>query len=1034
MRTPLPFLTTANAAGDYRVGFQNLGEEQSPYGGGTPLVWVDMADWTLAQRKAWYTALFGIKVATFKTPTIDAMIRIGTFVEFGPTQTGLDTSITPIPGTASDPFPIDPKSGNPISCTNNYHILFTDGTTNQVYLPPAIGDKDGAVSSLLPMPPPGVAEVPVGPPALVVPTLKTWAGWQPPYVQGPPAVGNTLADVAAYYWARDLRPNAAQFKDNVPSAPGAGTCTPNLVNVNCDEDWTQDVAWWQHVNFSAISFGTEGILDASVSGASPTPRDLTMQGLRAGTLNWPDLTQPNNPTHPLGAGAGAVAVDDLWHATVMARGSFVSAKQPIEVAYGLANILAGIQNQRKSRSAAAFSGSVLNATNNIIFEPTIEAGWAGDLVKVQIDPQTGNPVAVPANGIWWNFATVLAAQIKPTVPEPEPWMKEAFRRVVTLANNPGGGGRTAGPGVPFQYVNLFGAPQGANILKSLAAPGDVTKQQQVIAYLRGGTSLLGVAIEGTGVGQFRKRFGKVGDISNAQPLIIGAPNNGYDDSQDAFSLNPAYKAFVAAQAGRSSFLVAAANDGMVHVIDAGPMPPAVVDSSGGTELFAYIPRALFRGTAGAIATEDTTAIQSLTYQDGGVPIFHHHMMVDSSPRVADIDFNNGIGSTPATWHTIVVGGLGKGGNSYYALDVTDPFVGTEALAAGKVMWEWTDPDILYTYGRPVIVKVRDSAYPTGRWVVFVTASYNNVSGKGKIFVLDARTGVRLSTIVTPAGNGGNPSGLAQIHAFVKDQTNQIAEQVYGGDLLGNFWRVDVSAVDSYLSATPVLFSSLIDPLGNPQPVTTAPQIEIDLNNGIDRYVFIGTGRLLDEDDFTNPVPEQQQTMYAFRDGSLAAMKPDAAMPIVARKAFGGIMDPINVDGVSAIAGGAPNGWYHDLPDLPNDSERIVVDVQANANIAFYIGTQIPIDPCLIQLPATIYAHDYTTGSSLLEDAAKNVVASIVVPSGAVGGLLVGRIQADGSQSLGVMVGGEIPGTTPFDIKNPITGPGARMSWRLLSGQ
>ncbi len=232
----------------------------------------------------------------------------------------------------------------------------------------------------------------------------------------------------------------------------------------------------------------------------------------------------------------------------------------------------------------------------------------------------------------------------------------------------------------------------------------------------------------------------------------------------------------------------------------------------------------------------------------------------------------------------------------------------------------------------------------------------------------------------------------------------------------------------------MLFSLLVDSLGGVQPVTTAPQIEIDLNNGIDRYVFIGTGRLLDEDDLTNPVPEQQQTMYAFRDGTLTAMKPNASLPVIARKAIGGIMDPINPDGKSAIVGGAPNGWYHDLPNVPADSERIVVDVQANVNIAFYIGTQIPIDPCLIQLPATIYAHDYTTGKSLLEDASGAIVASITVASGGVGGMLVGRVQADGSQSIGVMVSGEIPGTTPYNIQNPVTGPGARMSWRLLSGQ
>ena len=65
-------------------------------------------------------------------------------------------------------------------------------------------------------------------------------------------------------------------------------------------------------------------------------------------------------------------------------------------------------------------------------------------------------------------------------------------------------------------------------------------------------------------------------------------------------------------------------------------------------------------------------MQALTYQDGGVPIYKHHFYVDSSPRTSDVDFNSaGVNGGASDWHTIVVGGLGKGGNSYYALDLTD---------------------------------------------------------------------------------------------------------------------------------------------------------------------------------------------------------------------------------------------------------------------------------------------------------------------------------------------------------------------------
>ena len=47
-------------------------------------------------------------------------------------------------------------------------------------------------------------------------------------------------------------------------------------------------------------------------------------------------------------------------------------------------------------------------------------------------------------------------------------------------------------------------------------------------------------------------------------------------------------------------------------------------------------------------------------------------------------------------------------------------------------------------------------------------------------------------------------------------------------------------------------------------MTTAPQIEIDISTGVDRFVFVGTGQLLDDSDL---LTTQTQTLYAIRDGS-----------------------------------------------------------------------------------------------------------------------------------------------------------------------
>jgi Tfp pilus tip-associated adhesin PilY1 len=994
--TAFSFLTPlAGEQPAYRVGFHNLGEEPVGFGGaGTPIVWLDVRDWDpttvvsagKTQIELWYEKLFGISVSTFKTPTLGAMLRVGNLFETGGAG-GLPASINPLPATATEPLSVKPDT-TLVSCQNNYHILFTDGKTNQVTGITTPGDQDGIVPASLSMA--GGNPIQPIPPDQVLATLAPLAGsaWPNMFKQGV-TVSNTLADVAAYYWSRDLRPTLKNDVPSITSKMSAG------VSNDGDARVPGDVAWWQHVNFNAISFGAEGTLDA-------VNQTATLTALGTGTKTWPDLTQPFNPINPKGAAQGAVAVDDLWHATVMSRGSFVFARSPIEVSYGLSNILAGIQNQRKTRVGATFGGQVLDPTNNVLFQATIEPGWAGDLLKVEVDPVTGTEVAT-----LWQAAVTLRDQIDPVLtgcpvaPAPcEPWMDPTHRRIVTSSG---------GAGVPFQFANLSAAQ-----LTSLAPTA--TQQKKVISYLRGGKTwtdtLTGTTytIEGTGIGQFRKRFGILGDLSNAQPVVVFNPARAYQDSTD-----PGYSGYKAANAARSPRIVAPANDGMVHVFDTGPMRPA--GPGGGTEIFAFMPGALFKGA------NHPAGIQALTYQDGGVPIYRHHMYVDSSPRVADI-------YDGTQWRTIVVGGLGKGGNSYYALDMTNADAADETQAAAKVLWEWSDPEVKYSYGRPVVVKVRDSGFPNGRWVVIVTGGYDNASGKGKIFFLDAATGALLSTVTTPDGSppgAGQAAGLAQIHAFVKSQANQVAEQVYGGDLLGNVWRVDVSAVDSYKTASPVLFAKLLDSVGVPQPVTTAPRIEIDINNGTDRYLFIGTGRLLDVSDFTTPVPAQQQTMYAIRDGTIDTIA-TGGLPITRTD-----LKPILPAQVGAIAGGAPNGWYEDLPDTPPDAERIVVDPMAAVNIVSYVGTTVQDDPCVIALPAYLYGRDYTTGESLIESGG-TIVWREAFPEGLVGLEVVGLIQADGTQYVGVIASTEVIGARSVKLVNKFSGVGNRISWKLLGGQ
>ena len=97
------------------------------------------------------------------------------------------------------------------------------------------------------------------------------------------------------------------------------------------------------------------------------------------------------------------------------------------------------------------------------------------------------------------------------------------------------------------------------------------------------------------------------------------------------------------------------------------------------------------------------------------PAFAHHYMVNATPSVRDVDFARaGVDPTtilPATkdWRTLLVGGMGKGGRGYFALDITNPTTfASEAAMAANVLWEFTDEDMGYSYGLPRIAKTAAS--------------------------------------------------------------------------------------------------------------------------------------------------------------------------------------------------------------------------------------------------------------------------------------------------------------------------------------
>ncbi|MCP4664357.1 MAG: hypothetical protein GY856_53920 [bacterium] len=159
----------------------------------------------------------------------------------------------------------------------------------------------------------------------------------------------------------------------------------------------------------------------------------------------------------------------------------------------------------------------------------------------------------------------------------------------------------------------------------------------------------------------------LGDVFHSSPQVVGGPvNTRYLANELDF---PDYDEFYRRQSRRRKVLLAGGNDGMLHAFDAGIFDGDLVDNpdlglvkgdftdGSGTELFAYLPRAL---------------MPSMTQRAEGTD---HRWGVDGTAAVADVRIEPLHSGTPAgvpEWRTVVVSGLRRGGRAYFALDVTKP--------------------------------------------------------------------------------------------------------------------------------------------------------------------------------------------------------------------------------------------------------------------------------------------------------------------------------------------------------------------------
>lgn len=334
------------------------------------------------------------------------------------------------------------------------------------------------------------------------------------------------------------------------------------------------------------------------------------------------------------------------------------------------------------------------------------------------------------------------------------------------------------------------------------------------------------------------------------------PTDPNDPNKDERNLGDILDGSVAAigdkDKGRQEFLVAAANDGMVHIFRRNDTSSNPYDLK-----LSYIPAGMEREDEKGQATTLGKVLKDIAREGYGSTKGQPHRYMVNGGFV--------LRQTPDKKQTFMFGAMGQGGRGAYALNI-----GAVADSVRSSSWNTTVPlfetakgtgnKLGYTIGSTQIgrVSIKRDTTPVNlesnvRYAGFLASGYrtedvNSADNETALYVYDMtgkeagtkNTGTNVSSskagelLAKVSASKANGKGGLSTPTLVDTDFDGIVDIAYAGDRYGNMFRFDLRGKTPSEWSAQMIFQGS----GN-QPITSAPAVS---RRGKDKYVVIfGTG-------------------------------------------------------------------------------------------------------------------------------------------------------------------------------------------------